>query len=60
MIKERILKVELDQAIRRSDHSSYESISAVILETDGVFSVIESEGSLIHDLSTITDSPLDR
>jgi len=50
----------LDQAIRKSGYSSYESITAVIFETDGAFSIIDSEGSLIHDLSDISDSPLDR
>lgn len=52
MIKERILKVVLEQAIRKAGYENYESISAIILETDGSLSVIASEGSLIHNLDS--------
>lgn len=52
MIKERILKVVLEQAIRKAGYENYESISAIILETDGSLSVIASEGSLIHNFDS--------
>ncbi len=60
MIKERILTGELEQAIRKAGHNNYASISAVVLETDGAFSVLARDGSLVHNLESASDSPLDR
>lgn len=40
MKKERVTKDEIDQFVRNSDHGSYETVTAVILETDGSLSVV--------------------
>ena len=47
MKKERVVKDEMDQFLRIEGYSSYEKISAVILETDGSLSVLSSDGKLI-------------
>ena len=40
--KERILEIEIYQAIRSSGHASLDEVQAVILETDGTLSVISN------------------
>lgn len=45
--KERVVKAEMDQFLRNQGFSSYDRVSAVILETDGSLSVLSSDGKLI-------------
>lgn len=47
MKKERVVHSEMDQYLRNMGYSSYDKISAVILETDGSLSVLSSDGKLI-------------
>ncbi len=47
MKKERVVKDEIEQFLRIGGYSSYDQISAVILETDGSLSVLSSGGELI-------------
>ena len=47
MKKERVVQSEIDQYLRNMGHSSYDKVSAVILETDGSLSVLTSDGKLI-------------
>ncbi len=50
MKKERILQIEILQAIRSAGHNSLDDIQAVILETDGTLSIIShSTDSNIKD-----------
>lgn len=62
MKKERIPKNEILQAVRSNGHASTEEILAVVLETDGTFSVIKkpddtsAEHSSLENVSTATDA----
>ena len=42
MLAERVTQTEVEAAIRKKGHGSIERIAAVVLETDGDFSVIEN------------------
>ncbi|TFE00581.1 DUF421 domain-containing protein [Jeotgalibacillus salarius] len=44
MKKSRILEIEMLQAARSNGLSSFEEVLAVVLETDGSFSVVKKEG----------------
>lgn len=60
MLQERILKGELEQAIRKAGHNDFDSISAIVLETDGVISIITDEGNLVHNLDAVSNVPMQR
>lgn len=47
MIKERISKDEIDQHVRNNGYSSYKQVTAVVLESDGSLSVLDSDGDLL-------------
>lgn len=47
MMNERISKDEIDQHVRNSGYSSYQQITAIVLESDGSLSVMESDGDLL-------------
>lgn len=47
MMQERISKDEIDQHVRNNGYSSYEEITAVVLESDGSLSVLDSDGDLL-------------
>lgn len=49
MKDERISKDEIDQHVRNSGYSSYKEVSAVVLESDGSLSVLDSDGDLLPD-----------
>lgn len=42
MKKERIVEAEINQAVREAGHSSIEEVQAVILETNGTLSVLQT------------------
>lgn len=47
MKKERILKDEIHQHVRNAGYGNYEQVSAVVMETDGILSVLNTEGELL-------------
>ncbi len=49
MKRERVVRPEMDQYLRNEGYSSYDKVTAVILETDGSLSVLASEGELIRN-----------
>lgn len=49
MKRERVVRTEMDQYLRNEGYSSYDKVTAVILETDGSLSVLASEGELIRN-----------
>ena len=53
--KERLSKVEVLQAVRREGLASLESVSAIILETDGTLSIINKEINQSEDLSSLSN-----
>ncbi len=53
--KERLSKVEVLQAVRREGLASLESVTAIILETDGTLSIINKEINQSEDLSSLSN-----
>ena len=51
MKKMRVIRPEMDQAVRNSGNSSYDEVAAIILETDGSMSVLSHDGKLAADLA---------
>ncbi len=60
MKKERVLKGEVEQAIRKAGYNNYKNISGMVLETDGVLQVVRGEGNLVDNLNATHNSPVNR
>lgn len=55
LLKERIPKSEVLQAIREQGIGKVEDVAAVILETDGKLSVLPNKNNELKDLNTLSD-----
>lgn len=44
MIHSRVVKGEIEQSVRNQGHANMENVEAVVLETDGSFSIISKSG----------------
>jgi len=53
MKRERVLEEEIRQAIRAAGKASLDEVKAVVLETDGSFSVIEQSDKTLSALKDI-------
>jgi uncharacterized membrane protein YcaP (DUF421 family) len=61
MVAQRVTESELLQAVRREGHASLERVHAVVLETDGSFSVVsDAPGVTASALRTVAGVPDDR
>ena len=57
MRRERVVEAEIRAAIREQGHADIEAITAVVLETDGSFSVIPHRGTTHSALSDVHPVP---
>lgn len=53
MDRSRVVKGEIEQSVRNQGHNSLENIEAVILETDGSFSIISKSEKKGKELSVV-------
>lgn len=53
MDRSRVVKGEIEQSVRNQGHNSLENIEAVILETDGSFSIISKSEKKNKELSIV-------
>lgn len=55
MKKERVAEDEIMQAVKNSGSGSMEEVAAVVLETNGTFSIVKSEGELLKEIGRSVD-----
>lgn len=55
MKKERVAEDEIMQAVKNSGSGSMDEVAAVVLETNGTFSIVKSEGELLKEIGRSVD-----
>ncbi len=58
LLQERVTESELRAALRSQGITAFEDVEAIVLETDGSFSVLKQRGSSVSALSDVQGYPL--